>query len=178
MAAESMKDGILELIKIIDKAIMMEHNAQAFYRTAGRNTGSAEGKKMFEWLVNFEANHEAKLQAKRDELLSLPDMKDVEPPPLDEESKLSEASTVSNLPPKPSDVDVLRVAIEGEQRAYAYYNRKFTHAADEHIKTMFQTMAKEEERHIKILSEMRRHLQVEGIWMDLEEADKATSHDS
>ncbi len=177
MTPDNMKDRILELIKIIDKAIMMEHNAQAFYRTASRNTQSPEGKKMFEWLVGFEANHEAKLQAKRDELLTLPPMEGVAPPPLDEDFLLSEASQGTKLPPKPSDVDVLKLAIEGEQRAYSFYNRKFTHAADDHIKTMFQTMANEEERHIKILSEMRRHLQVEGIWMDLEDADKATQHD-
>lgn len=177
MGSDEMHEQILELIKILDKGIMMEHNAQAFYRTAASNTGSPQGKKMFEWLVNFEANHEEKLMAKREELLGHPDMKGVKPPPLDEDYKISEASSLSSLPPKPSDVDVLKVAIEGEQRAYAFYTRKFTHAASESVKTMFETMAKEEEKHIKILSEMRRHIQVEGIWMDLEEADKATRHD-
>ena len=84
---------------------------------------------------------------------------------------------MGELPPKPSDVDVLKLAIEGERKAYTFYSRKFTHAAQDTVKTMFETMANEEDRHIKILTEMRRHLQIEGIWGDLEAIDESLRQD-
>ena len=167
MADNDLQKGILDLIKVLDKGISMERNAQIFYGTAARNTKAPQGKKMYEWLVNFERNHESNLLAKRKELLQHPAMRST-PVPLLDISTLSEAATPDDLPPEPSDVDVLRVAIDGERKAYAFYNRKLTHAADEHLKTMFQTMAREEDKHIKILSEMRRRLQIDGIWSDLE----------
>ena len=167
MAESETRKGILELIKVLDKGISMERNAQIFYGTAARNTKAQQGKRMYDWLVNFERNHETNLMAKRKELLQHPAMQGY-PTPLLETSTLSEASQPDDLPPIPSDVDVLKVAIESEQKAYAFYSRKLTHAADEHLRTMFQTMAREEDKHIKILSEMRRRLQIEGIWSDLE----------
>jgi len=170
MADDDLQKGILDLIKILDKGISMERNAQIFYSNAARATKAPQGKKMYEWLVNFEKNHESNLMAKRKELLQHPAIRGATPPALDV-STISEAIASTDLPPEPSDVDVLRVAIENEKKAYSFYTRKLTHAADEHLKTMFQTMAREEDKHIRILSEMRRRLQIEGIWSDLEAFD-------
>ena len=166
MVSDDVREGILELIKILDKGIAMEHHAQDFYRNASKKTVSLQGKKMYDWLVEFEVNHEEKLRGKKKELLEHPAMKGAKPPPFDMDKLLSEASANTKLPVNPTDIDILHIAIENEERALAFFTRKFTHAQGEHLKTMFETMAAEEDKHLRILTDIRRRLQIEGIWAD------------
>ena len=169
MAVDELREGIIDLIKILDKGIAMEHHAQEFYKKAVKKTDSPQGKEMFEWLVRFEVNHEQKLREKKAEILSHPAMKGVKPPPSEQRMFLSEANARTKLAPDATDVDILHIAIENEERAYAFFTRKFTHAQEDHIKTMFETLAAEEEKHLKILTELRRRLQIDGIWGDYKE---------
>jgi len=166
--SDELRNAILELIKVIDKAISMEHNAHIYYSMWSQKSPSAEGRKMFQWLASFEANHEDNLRRKREELLNHKAMKGISPPPMDEEYNISEAGRSGGLPPEPSETDVLKLAILNERKAYAFYQRKLTHAADDGLKTMFETFAKEEEKHIRILSEMRQRLQTDGLWGDID----------
>jgi rubrerythrin len=171
MVADELRDSILDLVKILDKGIAMEHHAQVFYKNAATKTTSPQGKKTYEWLVDFETNHEEKLRDKRAELLAHPSMKGVKPPPFDQRMFLSEAAAKTTLAPNATDVDVLRIALDNEERAYAFFTRKLKHSQEGHIKKMFETMAAEEEKHIKILTEIRRRLQIEGIWAGYDEID-------
>ena len=166
MVSEDVRDGIIDLIKILDKGIAMKHHVQDFYRHASEKIRSVHGRKMFDWLVEFKANHEQKLREKRKELLEHPALEGFKPPPIDMDKLLSEVSLNTILPANPTDVDILHLAMENEERAFAFFTRKSTHSHYEHIKTMFETMAAEEEKHIKILTDIRRRLQIEGVWGD------------
>ena len=166
--SDELKNAIIDLIKVIDKAISMEHSAHIYYAMWSQKSPSPEGRKMFQWLADFEANHEDNLRRKREELLNHPVMKGVSPPPLDDEYSVSEAGKSTGLPPEPSETDVLKLAIMNESKAYAFYQRKLTHAADDGLKKMFETFAKEEEKHIRILSEMRQRLLTDGLWGDVD----------
>ena len=63
----------------------------------------------------------------------------------------------------------LKIAIENEKRAYAFYQKKYTFARGEEIKEMFEQMATEEDRHIKILSDQLEHLKINKLWKDFDE---------
>jgi rubrerythrin len=165
MEDEKLREELQKLIKVVDKAIMMERNARTFYLHAARRVDAVEGKKMFEWLADFEAGHESRLMARRRDLFSHPAMEGVAPYPVQDDS-LSEAKPVE-VSSEPSDTQVLMIAIENEQIAKSYYEANGAHSVDEELKIAFQRMANEEERHIKILSEQLKHLQVDRFWVDL-----------
>jgi rubrerythrin len=168
MNDEELKEGILELIKTLDKGIRMERNANRFYAAAASNSPTPEGKTIFNWLAEWEAGHAEKLSQKREQLLAHPSMKGVIPPPLDEDYQLSEAGWSVELPPKPSDIDILKMAMINERKAYAFFQRKLTRAAEEGLKTLWDTLAREEEKHIKILGDLRQRLMIDGLWGDIE----------
>ena len=169
MTDEISRQELIELAKVLSKGIMMEHNAHSFYSMMAMKTTSRDGRKMYEWLANFEEGHAAKLREKRDELLKHPAMQGYRSEVLAEDAHLSEARDAEEEPSaEQSDGEVLMEAIGNEQKAVAFYRRKFSGAADQSLKDMFETMARDEERHIKILTDMHRHLQIEGIWGDLD----------
>ncbi len=177
MSDDELRKGILELARILDKGIAMEHGAHIYYSMAAQRSPTVEGKKMFQWLADFELNHEDKLRRKKQELLEHPEMKGVSHPPLDKEYTLSEGGESIDLPPEPSETDILRLAIMNEKIAYAFYQRKLTHAADDSLRTMFETFAREEEKHIKILSELRQRLMIDGLWGDVDAFEDDLKHD-
>ena len=174
MEDAELREEIQKLIKVVDKAVMMERNAQIFYLQAARRVNAVEGKKMFEWLAQFEANHESRLMARRKDLFSHPTMAGVTTYPV-EEGSLSEAKPV-NVPAEPSDTEVLMIAIENEQIAKAYYEAEAEHSVDEELKITLKRMAADEDRHTKILSEQLKHIQVDRFWMDLAAFDESKKH--
>jgi rubrerythrin len=169
MFDELSQKELIELAKVLAKGISMERNARLFYGGMAIRTESPDGRRMYEWLANFENGHEAKLKDKLDEILKHPSMKGYKLPASDEEPGFSEARS-GDADPSPirSDGEVLMEAIGNEQKAVAFYRRKFSGAVSRSVKDMFESMARDEERHIKILTEMHRHLQIEGIWGDFQ----------
>ena len=172
MSENELLDDILAIIKILNKGIRMENEASRFYAKAAESSPTKEGKRVFEWLAEFEQGHEEKIRAKREELVSHPLMKGVTPPELDPDYHVSEASGSDELPPEPSDTEILKLAIINEKKAYAFFQRKLTHAADDSLKKMWEAFAEEENKHITILSEMRQRLITDRIWGDIEEFEK------
>jgi rubrerythrin len=166
MAEEKAHEEIIKMIKVIDKAILMERNARSFYQTAAHKVESSEGKKMFQWLADFEAGHESRLMTRRNELFAHPFMEGVGSFPVGEGQSMSEARPIE-LPMEPSDTDVLMIAIQNENVARSYYQLKGSSAPDDSVKATFEHLAADEEKHIRILSEQLKHLQVERFWLDL-----------
>jgi rubrerythrin len=166
------QETLLKLVRVIDKAIGMERNAQIFYRNAAQKVESVEGKKMFQWLASFESGHEARLMIRRKELFAHPSMEAIPQYAIDEVAELSEARPIE-LPESPSDIDVLMIGIQNEVTAQSYYQLKAQYMSDDSLKNTFERMAQEEERHVRILSEQLKHLQVEEFWLDLAAFDEA-----
>ncbi len=167
MNPKDLKESLIKVVRLLDKGIAMEMHARDFYAAAARKTGSPQGRKLFEWLAQFEVGHKARLEGKRKEILSHPALKGVETKEVGDYD-VSEADESVALPSNPTDIDILKIALENERRAYAFYQKKITFSTDALLKEMFNTMAREEERHIKILSDQRKHLEVNRIWGDLQ----------
>jgi rubrerythrin len=167
MIAKTRKETLIKILKIVEKGIQMEKHARDFYADAARVTSSPEGKKMFLWLSQFEVGHKRRLELRRDALLELPELKGYAPENV-ENYKVSETSESGFLPDIISDEKILRIALENEKRAYAFFQKKITFA-DEDIKETFKTMGAEEEKHIQIIEDQLKHLKLTEKWKEMED---------
>jgi len=171
MEREELKESLLKVLRLLDKGIAMERNARDFYALAARKTKSPDGKKLYDWLANFEIGHKKRLEAKAKQIMKHKALKGVEVPPLGE-FDVSEASWKDAFPENPTDSDILKMAIGNEKRGYSFYQKKITFTEDEVLLRMLQTLAGEEERHIQILTEQLKALKENRIWLTMDEIEK------
>jgi len=171
MVNEDLKQSLVNVVRLLDKGISMERNARDFYSGAARNTKSKAGKKLFEWLAQFEVGHKNRLEAKKQEILEHPALKGVDIPKLGN-YEVSEASEGSKLSTDATDIEILKMAIENEKRAYSFFQKKITHTDDELLVAMFETMSGEEEKHIKILQDQLHRLQIDHIWGTMDDIEQ------
>jgi rubrerythrin len=165
MQPDNDRETILELIKVVDKAIMMERNARAFYRASGRHLQNGEARKMFDWLSDFEAAHESRLMNTRKDLFADPVMEGYAHFPVADDQTSSESRS-SEIHPDMTEAQILMLGIEAEESARAYYLERADATSNDDVKSMLQHLARDEERHMQILSEQLKHLEVERFWMD------------
>ena len=168
MKPDITRADLVKIVKILDKAISMEKNAQAFYRTAADFTKDPEGIKMFQWLSRFEEGHVLKLTNRRKEILAHPRMVGIELPD-PEGSNLSETRDLKEINKMVDDIEVLKIALQNERRAYSFYQKKVTASDDETTRQMFETFVKEEGKHIKILDDQLHSLKMNKIYKDFED---------
>ncbi len=168
---DNLTDTLVKIIRTLDKGIIMERNARNFYAAAARVTKSDEGRKLFEWLANFEVGHKHRLEAKREEILHHPALEGVEIQALGE-YKVSEADWNPNLSDNSSDQEILKLALENEKRAYTFFQKKITIAQDELMKQLFETLAREEEKHMEILNEQLKSITMKDRWVTFEEIER------
>jgi rubrerythrin len=171
MTNTEIRDAIISMVKILDKGIMMEHNARTFYLNAATNVKQKQGKILLEWLADFESGHEARLQKKKKELLDHAVMQDYKLSELGEYA-VSETGSAISLPNEPTETDILKVALENEKKAYMFFQKKISFANDPTIEAMFKEMAHEEQRHIEILDEQLKSLKSKQMWVDMQEFDE------
>lgn len=165
---ENTIETILALIKIIDKGIMMETNAREFYLKAALKVSSKEGREMLRWLAEFEEGHKLRLLNKRQQLLNHPIMMN-EPVPGIPNLALSEASNEVIIGTDASDIQILKIALENEKRAYSFFQRKITYSDDPSTRTLFEEMANDENRHMRIIREQIDHIKRTKMWADFKE---------
>jgi len=171
MSQDDVRQSLIDLIKTLDKAISMEKHARDFYAEAARRTDAEQGKKMFNWLAQFESGHKARLEAKRKDFATHSALDSDDVPNLDD-YELSEASNSIEIPEDATDIQLLKIAIENEMKAYSYYQRKLTHARDESVKAMLKKLAEDEEKHMQILRDQAGHIEVNRMWTEMEELDR------
>ena len=161
-----------DLVKLVDKAIGIERNASDYYSRASLLVQSPDGKKTLNWLAEFEKGHEARLIARRTALIeesggSL----DAFPEP-GTVTSVSEADQSKEMSSNLSDTEIIMLAIENEDRIKTFYEKKSERLPDGELKDLFLVLMREEDRHIKILIDQRKHLEVNRIWGDLDEIAK------
>jgi rubrerythrin len=149
----------------------MERNARDFYARAARHSKTKQGKRMFDWLAQFEVGHKTRLESKKQEILQHPALEGVDVPKLDD-YQVSEASGTIVLSDDPTDIEILKIAIENEKRAYSFFQKKITFTEDTLLLRMFETMAREEEKHWKILQDQLDRLQMDNIWGTMDEIEQ------
>jgi rubrerythrin len=173
MTDSDLRRSLLSIIKVLEKGIAMERNAREFYLEAAGKVKSDKAKEMLQWLADFEIGHEARLTAKRRELVTHPVVYGTPHAPL-EDYQLSETSGGRVIPREATEIDILKIAIENEKRAYAFFQKKITLVDDPTLESTFKEMAREEERHIAILKDQLEHLKSERLWKDMREYDDFT----
>ena len=168
MATDDIGKTLLKIVRILDKGIIMERNARDFYAGASRRTKNRKAKKMFDWLAQFEVGHKARLEAKRKQILSHKSLKGIKPTAV-EEYKVSEADPWVKIPEGISEIEILKLALKNEKKAYSFFQKKITFSEDETLKVFFTQLAEEEEKHCRIIEDQLRHLKMNHIWQDFEE---------
>ena len=73
-----------------------------------------------------------------------------------------------------SDMDatlaILRRAVENERQGYRFYEEAMTRTADDRGRAIFESLGKDETRHLRLLLVEYQSLEVGGGWVDPEEA--------
>jgi rubrerythrin len=167
MPPEETRQDLLKILKAVNKAISMEKQAHFFYKAAADFTQSHEGMKMFSWLSKFEEGHVLKLTSRKKEYLKHPLLAGVVIPDA-EDSDISETSDSEAINKFTNDIEVLKIAIKNEKRAYIFYMKKASMSPNETTKKLFENFAKEENKHIEILDDQLHSLKMNKIYKDFE----------
>jgi len=168
MTSDDVRDSILKVVRTLDKGIIMERNARDFYTRAARIAVNPKAKKLFEWLARFEISHKARLESKKKEFLSHDSLKGIDLPGLDN-YEVSEADPWVTIPEDISEIEILKLALVNEKKAYSFFQKKITFAPDPTIKALFGQLAKEEEKHCQIIEDQLKHIKLNNLWGDIEE---------
>jgi len=75
-----------------------------------------------------------------------------------------EAGGLDKVTEKTSAVEALRMAVQAEEAAFKFYNTAMQKVKDAEAKNVFNTLAKEEERHRKIVQDEYQRLTVNPDW--------------
>lgn len=144
--------GAIDALKL---AIERERGANRHYRQAADMAKDSDGKRMFGWLAKEEARHLAKLRQQLKSVLDndrwLEWKRASAPLARREFPSPSEASGTIDI--SVGERDALRHAIESEQESVAFYKEAVDSTPDLHGKTMFKSLAREEEGHLALLEE-------------------------
>lgn len=168
MAEEYTKEILLQLVRALSKAISMEQNAQKFYAEAAERTKSPEGEKMFNWLSQFEEAHERRLTTRKNDLLKHPLLAGESIPDLGT-FNVSETKDQQDVAKIKTEIDVLKIALVNEHRAYSFYQKKLTLARDEPTRQLFEDLSRDEDKHMKILDDQLHSLKMNKLYKDLED---------
>jgi len=75
-----------------------------------------------------------------------------------------EAAGLDKVTEKTSAVEALRMAVQAEEAAFKFYNTAMQKVKDAEAKNVFNTLAKEEERHRKIVQDEYQRLTINPDW--------------
>lgn len=147
-AGKSVMDALMRGMEI-------EKETFDFYTRAEQKTFNPEGKRIFRWLAKSEEGHYLKLS----ELYKA----------LDQGGRwvFYGGATISLEPEgeeagvgfETSDVEALRLAMEVEKKGIAYFNDLLAQTTDPEGKSMVEALRREEEEHLRVISEKLRLLE-------------------
>jgi len=152
-----------EDIKAVKVAIEAEKKAYQNYSKLAKKTKNPKGKEMFQQLSEFEVNHYQKLKS------LLKTLQEKGEWILYEGTNLKKRS-ISVKAEKPkgqeqlTDMDALKIAIQEEKKAEAFYRSMAELTSDARGKDMYKRLANEEALHEKVLNDQYYSLHNTGIW--------------
>ncbi len=161
VSLEDMGDKRLEAVII---AVDAEREAFLFYRSAAEKSTSPRGRDMFEQLSRFEIAHYKTLIH-----LYLSLKREKKWIPYSGFGELKAENRIEGSPEgytsKEDDVQALKLAIDKETQAAAFYRKMAEETDDPQGKEMFQNLAKEEEMHRQLLNDQYYALLNQGEWV-------------
>jgi rubrerythrin len=160
-----MNDKYQGHIEAIEAAMEEERKAAEFYRNGAAKSGSAAGTAFLNELADFEDHHFAKLKELRDSLASAHGFIAYEGKPLD--TSAASGGEAERTEKHFDDVlDILKLAIDAEEKAHQKYSELAAKTDDELGKRMFLKLAEEEVHHRRILSDQFFQLtNNNGVWI-------------
>ncbi|MFC1957036.1 ferritin family protein [Chloroflexota bacterium] len=146
-------------IYALEIAIAREKKAHEFYLSAADKTEDKDGKKMLKWLAREEEWHEGGLQKQLKALLGKKGYEEwQEKGTIVKNTDIAQASEIAHTREATSykhitrgEVSALRTAMRAEKKAMDFYQRCSDITTDSNAKSMFESLAKQEEGHFKLL---------------------------
>jgi len=164
-----------EAIKALQKAILMEREGKKFYQDLANRTQDSQGKSMFDFLVKDEQSHIDKLQAEVDSLKGGacldPASFEREDRPRNRESFFTRAKEeiLPNLKRDFTDLDAVKIALDMENKGYAFYEKAAAQSADPMVRGIFQYLMGQEKQHRELLTNTLVFLEAPLDWFGKEE---------
>lgn len=150
-----MSEEMRSALEALEIAMNTEKRGREFYRRVAKETDYAKARQMFLSLAEDEIEHLNWLQAQRDSLLSKGEWLPYEAPPahIQEEGPpiFSDEQVKENVGKYRSELPVLRLGLEMEERSRAFYARAAQETEAEQGKAMFSRLAAWETSHWEIL---------------------------
>jgi len=150
-----MSEAGKSVLDALMRGMEIEKETFDFYTRAEQKTFNPEGKRIFRWLAKSEEAHYLKLT----ELYRS----------LDQGGRwvfyggstitLEPQGTEAGVGFETSDVDALRLAMDVEKKGIAYFDELLTHTTDPDGRSMVQSLRREEEEHLRVISEKLRQLE-------------------
>jgi rubrerythrin len=162
-------------IGVLQQAIAIEKEGKTFYQGLANKAENPQVKSMFNFLVTDEQSHVDKLEAEIDSLRGGtcldPLSFEKEDKPRDRKSFFDRAKD-QILPRMKADftqLDVLKVALDMENKGYAFYEKAAADSADPMLKGMFQYLMGQEKEHRELLTNTLVYLEAPLDWFGKEE---------
>ena len=156
---------------LIEEAIKLEINGQAFFKKAAEITHNELGRKMFHRLAEEEVKHldafsrlfssvikseDWKKQVKKEELKGT-------------SAVIEELARRMKRAEGQNEVEALRIGMELEQKAIDFFSQSAATMSDQAAKEIFEKIADEERFHYDLLQAQHDSVTGSGFWLDSSE---------
>jgi len=164
-----------QAIKVLREAVAIEKEGVKFYQKLANHTQNSHGRSMFDFLVKDEQSHIDKLQAEIDSLKGGtcldPSSFEKEDRPRKRESFFARAKKdiLPKLKGDFTDLDAIKVALDMENKGYAFYEKAAAQSADPMVKGIFQYLMGQEKQHRELLTNTLVFLEAPLDWFGKEE---------
>jgi len=162
-------------IGVLQTAIAIEKEGQSFYQNLANRTQNPQGKSMFEFLSKDEQSHIEKLQAEVDSLKGGtcvdPASFEKEDQPRNRESFFARANgeMIPKMKGDFTELDAVKVALDMENKGYAFYEKTAAEAVDSMVKGIFLYLVGQEKEHRELLHNTLVLLEAPLEWFGKEE---------
>lgn len=154
-------------------ALQTENDGIKMYKRAGEKTKHPFGKKLFLSLIEDEKSHIGMIEriAEGMEMSAALEAARKGTPRERIRTIFSESKDdlVERVDASDDEIEVLRLAMEFENKGYVYYRQAASDAEGEDEKALFNKLAQEENEHFQVLSSTCQYLDQTGKWFLWEE---------
>jgi len=143
-----MSDAAKSVLDALMRGMEIEKETFDFYTHAEQKTFNPEGKKVFRWLAKSEEAHYLKLTELYKTLDAGGRWVFYGGPTITLDPQGSEGVGFDT-----NDIEALRLAMEVERKGIAYFEELLTHTTDPDGRSMVESLRREEEEHLRVISE-------------------------
>lgn len=154
----------------VRRAMQMEIDGKEFYLRAARASGNPLGSKLFNTLAKEEDSHRLKFKAIFEAIQAKKNWPAVDLEPVAEkELKTVFAAAPAQLELKSSELEDVQTAMQMENKTMDYYKSQAATAAFAEEKRYYETLAKEESVHHKVLFDYGEYLKNPADYFTMKE---------